>query len=260
MSLQLVQQRLTNAVMFSPDGAVVEPAELLYHQPVLIERGSFRPITNVTLDMLERSLEQMRGEPDMAGRDPVVLMEMTLRNLMTLGEEVEHADFLARMDTLRALGKTVMISNYSRFHNVTTYLRRYTHEKIVMVLGVPTLAQLLEEKHYQDLEGGLLEALGRLLKGPIKLLIYPWKNSRTGELITADSFKLPAHLRHLYDYLLDNGSIEAIREVAAADLSTLPRDVLARMQAGDTSWEALVPREVVQVIKDRKLFGYRGGH
>ena len=32
--------------------------------------------------MLERSLERMRGEPDMAGREPVVLMEMTLRNLL----------------------------------------------------------------------------------------------------------------------------------------------------------------------------------
>src|SRR5271157_4962009 len=140
MSLQLVQQRLTNAALFAPDGEVVEPAELLHGMPVLIERGSFRPITRVTLDMLERSLARMRKEPDMQGRDPVVLMEMTLRNLLSLGEQVEHADFLARMDTLRTLGRTVMISNYSRFHSVTTYLRRYTTERIGMVLGVPTMA------------------------------------------------------------------------------------------------------------------------
>ena len=52
---------------------------------------------------------------------PVVLMEMTLKNLMG-GRTVDHADFLARADILRTLGKTVMISNYTRFDRVTAYL------------------------------------------------------------------------------------------------------------------------------------------
>jgi hypothetical protein len=257
MSLQLVEQRLTNAVVFAPDGDVVEPAELLYHKPVLIERGSFRPITRVTLDMLERSLAQLRRAPDMEGREPIVLMEMTLRNLLTLGEKIEHADFLARMDTLRALGKTVMISNYSRFHNVTSYLRRYTHERIVMVLGIPTLQQLLDEEHYRDMEGGVLEAMSLLMRGPVALYVYPWKNSETGEVVTAETFEAPPPLRHLYAYLLDNHRVEPIRDTTPADLSILPRDVLERLQEGDPSWEELVPAEVARVIRAGRLFGLR---
>jgi hypothetical protein len=257
MSLQLVEQRLTNAAMFAPDGEVVEPAELLYHKPVLIERGSFRPITRVTLDMLDRSLAQVRGMPDLAGREPVVLMEMTLRNLLTLGEKVEHADFLARMDTLRALGKTVMVSNYSRFHNVTAYLRRYTGERIIMVLGIPTLQQILDEDHYRDIEGGVLEAVGRLMRGPVTLLVYPWKNSQTGEVITAETFAANAGLKHLYAHLLSNGLVQPIHDTTPADLSILPREVLGRLQEGDPSWEQLVPDEVARVIKAGRLFGLR---
>ena len=257
MSLQLVEQRLTNAAMFAPDGEVVEPAELLYHQPVLIERGSFRPITRVTLDMLERSRAQLQKMPDMAGREPITLMEMTLRNLLTLGEKVEHEDFLGRMDTLRALGKTVMVSNYSRFHNVTAYLRRYTHERIVMVLGIPTMIQLLDEEYYRDLEGGVLEALGRLMRGPVTLFVYPWKNSETGEVVTAETFKAPGNLRHLYAHLFENRLVEPIRDTTEADLSILPRDVLTRLRDGDPSWEELVPEEVARVIKAGGLFGYR---
>jgi hypothetical protein len=257
MSLQLVEQRLTNAVVFAPDGEVVEPAELLYHKPVLIERGSFRPITRVTLDMLERSLAQLRRAPDMEGREPIILMEMTLRNLLTLAEKIEHADFLARMDTLRALGKTVMISNYSRFHNVTLYLRRYTHERIVMVLGIPTLQQLLDEEHYRDLEGGVLEAMSLLMRGPVALYVYPWKNSETGEVVTAEIFEAPPPLRHLYAYLLDNHRVEPIHDTTPADLSILPRDVLGRLQEGDPSWEELVPAEVARVIRAGRLFGLR---
>ena len=257
MSLQLVRQRLTNAALFDPDGEVIEPAELLYNQPVLIERGSFRPVTNVTLDMLDRSLGQMRREPDMSGREPVALMEMTLRNLSNLEEEIEHADFLARVAMLGALGKTVMVSNYSRFHNVTGYLRRYTHERVGMVLGVPTLVQVFEEGHYTDLEGGLLEALGRLFKGPVKLYIYPWKQKRTGEIVTADTFRLPAHLRHLYAHLLDNHLVESIREFSDAGLSALPREVAALIRQGDPRWQSMVPPKVVKIIQERELFGHR---
>jgi hypothetical protein len=255
MSLQLVEQRLTNAVLFSPDGDVLESAELLYRVPVLIERGSFRPVTTVSLKMLSRSLAQMAREPDMRGREPVVLMEMTLRNLQSLGEQVVHEDFLARVDVLRALGRMVMVTNYSRFHNVTTYLRRYTPERIGMVTGVPTLAQIFEERHYADLAGGLLEALGRLLAGPVKVYVYPWRNKATGELVSAGSFAVPPRLGHLFAYLRENGFIEALEAPADAELSVMPRQVLAMIQAGDPAWERFVPREVVGVIKEKRLFG-----
>ncbi len=256
MSLQLVEQRLTNAALFAPNGDVVEPAELLHDAPVLIERGSFHPITRVTLDMVDQALALMRAEA--GAREPVVLMEMTLRNLASLDQRVDHADFLARMDTLRALGRTVMISNYSRFHNVTTYLRRYTGARIGMVLGVPTMSQIFEEKHYEDLEGGILEALGRLLGGPVKLYVYPWRDARTGELVTAESFRISANLAHLYAYLLENGRLVTIEAGTDVDIGMMPRDVLGLIRAGDPSWETHVPEEVARVIRERRLFGYRG--
>jgi hypothetical protein len=255
MSLQLVQQRLTNAVLFSPDGKVLEPAELLYGVPVLIERGSFRPVTKVTLEMLTRSQARMAEEPDVRGREPVVLMEMTLRNLLSLGEQVVHQDFLARVDVLRALGHMVMVTNYSRFYNVTTYLRRYTPAPIGIVAGVPTLVQILEKRYYADLAGGLLAALGQLLAGPVKVYVFPWRNKATGELVSADTFTVPPGLGHLYAYLRENRFIEALEAPADAELSFMPGDVLTLIEAGDPAWERLVPREVVGVIREKRLFG-----
>jgi hypothetical protein len=254
VSLQLVEQRLTNAAMFAPGGEVVEPAELLWQRPVLLERGSFRPVTRVAVDMLARAEERMRAEPDMQGLEPVVLMEMTLRNLLTLGERVDHADFLARMDTLAALGRTVMVSNYSRFHNLTGYLRRYTRERIGMSLGVPTLAQILEERHYADLEGGILEAMGKLLAGKAALYVYPWQTD-SGEGITAESFLPREGLGHLYRHLLERRLVQSIPASPDTALRILPRDVLARLQAGDPSWASLVPEPAVAVIRERGLFG-----
>ncbi len=53
MSLQLVSQGLTNAVMFTADGETVQPAEVFYKKAIMVERGSFRPVTYATNDMLD---------------------------------------------------------------------------------------------------------------------------------------------------------------------------------------------------------------
>jgi hypothetical protein len=181
-------------------------------------------------------------------------MEMTLRHLQSPGEQVVHSDFLARVDVLRALGWTVMVTNYSRFHSVTSYLRRYTQERVGLVMGVPTLAQLLDLQHYTDLGGGVLEAFGRLFTGPVKLYIYPWRNQETGEFVRAETFMVADRLRHLYAYLLQNKFVESLEAPSNANLSVMPGQVYALIQAGDPTWERLVPPEVVEVIKEKMLF------
>ena len=98
-------------------------------------------------------------------------MEMTLKNLKG-GHTIDHADFLARVDTLCALGKAVMISNYTRFDRVTGYLRNSTRNWIAMAVGIPHVQEILQEKYYTELDGGLLEGLGRLFQGSVKLLAY----------------------------------------------------------------------------------------
>lgn len=102
-ALLLVQQGLTDAAMFRATGEVVQPSDVLHHQSILVERGSFRPATKLTLDLLERASQQFSEEPAVRGQAPVVLAEMTLRSLSD-GGDVGHHDFLARADILGALG------------------------------------------------------------------------------------------------------------------------------------------------------------
>src|SRR5262247_4286474 len=99
MSLQLVEQGLTDAAMFTADGEVVQPSEVLHKKPILVERGSFRPPTRLTIDLLERARERFLQEPDVRSGQPVVLAEMNLRQLLPSGP-VGHEDFLARADIL----------------------------------------------------------------------------------------------------------------------------------------------------------------
>jgi hypothetical protein len=256
MSLQLVERALTDAAMFEAGGDVVQPSEVLYNKPVLIERGSFRPVTNVTLNMLDHALTQLRQDAKAPAEEPVVLMEMTLRNLMT-GGSVDHQDFLARVEILGALNRMVMISNYSRFDQVTSYLRHYTRNWIAMVVGVPTLRAIFDEKYYADLAGGILEGLGQLFSGAVKLFVYPTVDATGGALATADTVQVDPRLKHLYAHLFENGFIEPIREFDVEELHVSPGEVLQKIQTGDPSWQSLVPPHAASRILEKGLFGLR---
>jgi hypothetical protein len=252
ISLQVLEQELTDVAMFTAAGDVVQPSEVLAAQPVLLERGSFRPVTNVTFSMLDRALGQLHKDTG----EPVTVMEMTLKNL-TSGDHIDHADFLARVDLLGALDKMVMISNFTRFDLVTTYLRQYTQNRIGLVAGVPAVRAIFDEQYYTELEGGILEGLGRLFAGPVRLFVYPTVDAQDGNLITAEQIDVEPRLKHLYSYVFENGFIEPIRQFDAAQLHVSPAEVLAQIQLGKSGWEALVPEKAAAVIKEERLFGYK---
>jgi len=256
MSLQLVSQGLTNAVMFKADGETVQPAEVFYKKAILVERGSFRPVTYATNDMLNGARRAFLAQSASSESDLVVLMEMTLENLLAEGE-LNHADFLARVDILGALGRTVLISKFGEYYRLAGYLSRYTNKMIGLVMGVPSLMEIFEEKYYLNLEGGILEALGRMFKGGLKLYVYPMIDEATGKIVSAKQIKVAPNLRSLFQYLIDNQYIEEITDYNPDYLRIHPPEALAKLQAGDSGWERMVPPEVVQIIKEREFFGYR---
>ena len=255
MALQLVREGLTEAAMFTAQGEAIQWAEVLYNKPVLVQRGSFRPVTKATLDVMERGLEQFVQEPELAGEQPVVLMEMTLRHLTT-GEIIDSADFLERVETLRALGQTVLVSNFRRFHRLASYLSRYTKRPLGIALGASNLKEIFDESFYNESEGGLLGGLGQLFKNPARLYIYPHLELDSGKLVTTENYAVAPHLKHLYEHLLENRYIQGIRKFDPQLVRIRRRDVLSAMQTGDTSWETMVPAKIVEVIKKGRLFGY----
>jgi hypothetical protein len=256
MVLQLVQHGLTNAAMFNADGKAVMPADFLYKKCILVERGSFRPVTHVTLDMMRSALAQFIQQPQAKGEEVTTLMEMTLHKL-TDGDHIDHKDFLDRADTICALGKNVLISNYFEFHRLASFLFRHTKKMIGISMGVPTLKEIFEEKYYQDLEGGILESFGRLFKNDLRLFVYPYQDPATGSIITAGNLRVEPHLRHLHSYLMENHFIQALHPANETHLPILSRQVLAQIKAGDPTWEQSVPEKVAQMIRERQLFGWQ---
>jgi hypothetical protein len=256
MSLQLVERGLTDAAMFTADGHVVQPSEVLYRRPILVERGSFRPATKLTLDLLDRAREQFLEEPGVVGQKPVVLAEMTLRNLSAI-PDADHSDFLARADILCALGYDVLISRFEPYYQLAEYLARYTDGLIGLAVGLPSIGQIADEKFYTHLPGGVLESIGRLFNRSVKMYVYPTRDPVSGLIRTLDQTNVAAPWDHLHKLLLEIGRIVPIRSYDESYLSILTLDVLARIKQGDPAWEAMVPPIVVEMIKTRHLFGWQ---
>ena len=260
MSLRLVQLGLSEAAMFAADGTMLQPSEALRKRPVLVERGSFRPVTHVNLDMLSSALEQFseqigRSEPPNA-LPPLPLMELTMSNLLSEGE-LDLSDFLARIDVLAATGHTVLISDYFEFHRLASYLSSATDRPIGIVLGAGSLAQLFEAHYYENLDGGILESFGRLFKNGLTMYVYPLRDPATGELTTVAKLELAPHLMSLYRFLIDQGSIKPIERYREEVLPIFSRDVLRLIRNGDAAWEKMVPDAVAALIRERGMFGYR---
>lgn len=211
MSLRLVELGLSGAAMFAADGGVLQPSELLRRKHVLIERGRFRPVTRVNLDLLRCAGEAFEAE---AGEAPVRLMEMTIHNLLEEGD-LDLVDFLARVDVLSATGETVLISNYSEYDRLAEYLAQFTDRTLAIAMGAGDLATLFEAGAPDgallgERTGELLESFGRLLRNDARLYVYPLRDRATGTLATADTLEVPLAHTHFYRFLLESGRVRAL--------------------------------------------------
>lgn len=252
-ALQLVESGLTPAAFFTAQGEVMQPSEFFYKKPLLLLRGRFDPVTRVHLDMMASARAVLRDSLPADALPAVEIMELSMHNLLEESEKgtgpasaVDKASFLARADMLQALGENVLVSRFPEFHRLGAYLSRYTREPIGIVLSRALLEELFEEKWYAQLDGGLLESLGRLFKNELRLYVYPGLDPATGQRRAADQAAIAPHLRKLFEHLFDNGYIIPIKPSEGIDLRYSGTDIRAMIAAGDAQWKELVPEVVAQ--------------
>lgn len=253
MSLQLVKDGITEAVMFSPSGKNILPANVLYKKNILTLRGSFRPVTNVNLNMYERSLELFLKEKGVERENTMVIFEITLSNLKSEGE-IDEKDFLDRADLLCSLGQNVMISNFQEYYKVVEYFSQHTKEQMGLTMGIHTLIDIFDEKYYRHLSGGILEAFGKLFFKKLKIYLYPLKNQETGEIITSKNLKVHPRIKELYKFFIDNNRLEDITGYEPKVLDIHSREVFKMIRDGKPGWEKMVPKKTADMIKNKNLF------
>ena len=255
MSLQLVKNGMTEAVMFDAEGNNVLPAAILYKKNVLALRGSFRPVTKVNMDMYQKSLAMFTEANRVDEKKTEVIFEITLSNLRAEGE-IDEEDFMARARLLGSLGQTVMISNFKEYYRVVEYFSNYTKERMGLVMGVNNLVDVFDTTYYRHLSGGILEAFGKLFFKDLKVYLYPMKNTKTGELTTSENLKVHPRMKELYKFFKYNNKVVDIEDYDASISGIFSREVLRMIAHGEQGWEEMLPEGIAEMIKSRDLFGY----
>ncbi|MFT5679028.1 MAG: hypothetical protein ACI836_001353 [Saprospiraceae bacterium] len=253
MSLQLIKNGMTDAVMFGPDGNNILPARILYKKNILALRGSFRPVTKVNIDMYEKSLEMFLTQNKVEEELTVTIFEITLSNLRAEGE-IDEEDFMDRAKLLCSLGYTVMISNFQEYYKLVEYFSRYTKMRLGLAMGVNNLVDIFDEKYYRHLSGGILEAFGKLFFKDLKVYLYPMRNPETGEYTTSENLKVHPRMKELYKFFKYNGKVIDIENFNPDIMNIFSREVLQKIEDGTDDWEDMLPAGVAEIIKEKHLF------
>lgn len=256
MSLQLLKNGFTEAVMFGPDGNNILAGKILYKKNILALRGSFRPVTKVNMDMYDKSLELFLKENRVKKDKTEVIFEITLSNLRAEGE-IDEKDFMDRAQLLCNLGQTVMISNFQEYYKLVEFFSRYTKERLALAMGVNNLVDIFDESYYRHLSGGILEAFGKLFFKDLRVYLYPMQDPETGELTTSENLKVHPRMKELYKFFKYNGRVMDIENYNPEILTIFSREVLKMISQGQKGWEKLLPEGIAAMIKEKNLFGYK---
>lgn len=253
MSLQLIRNDMTDAVMFGPDGNNLLPAAVLYKKNILALRGSFRPVTKVNMDMFQKSYDIFIREQTVDYDNTIVVFEITLSNLRADGS-IDEQDFMDRAELLSSLGHMVLISKFQEYYKLVEYFNNYTKAKIGLTMGVNNLIDVFDEKYYRHLSGGILEAFGKLFFKDLKVYLYPMKDSKTGQIMTSNNVKVHPRMKELYKFFKYNGKVMDIIDYDPDIMHIFSREVLKRITTGEGGWEEMLPEGISEIIKKKDLF------
>ncbi|HEY8272581.1 MAG TPA: hypothetical protein VIG33_16935 [Pseudobdellovibrionaceae bacterium] len=251
-NLELVHRGLAEAILFGPNKEILHISDAVYKKAVLLQRGTYRPVTKTHVDVLHKGMSHFKKDFGLTEKQCLPIMELTMRNLQTDGE-VNPKDFLDRIETLCSLGHHVLISNFFYFYSLKSFFRQYTQEPLAIVIGASHLDRVFDESGYPDLAGGILEGLGRLLDSHTKLYVYPHKTDLI--CMTAKTFFPTPSLRNIYAHFKDNQQICDIAGCDEAEVYTHSAQVHEMILQKNPQWETLVPTGVRDLIRNKKLFG-----
>lgn len=254
MNLMLLQEGFTHAIMFDERGDIVLPSDFLYKKEVMVVRGSYRPPTLVSFDMIETGKKNFARD---IGKNPdeiVTISEITISNLKSDDGEITKEDFLTRVDLLCAMGQKTLITNYPQYYKLANYFARMNVPHLGLVLGIYNFQQIFTDE-YANVEGGILSALGQLFRSYVKVYIYPYK-SEEGQLETLENLQVPKEYDHLYQFLKSSKQIHTVENYKKDLLHIYSSKVLSMITSNEPGWEKMVPPSVAQTINEKCLFGH----
>jgi hypothetical protein len=255
LSFKLVNHGLSPIAIFGPDGQNLHPSEFLYKKHVLVVRGSFKPVTWMSYDMIRSAAAQYAADHDLEADSLIILTEITLDTLAR-DHAPDEIDFLERAEMLCTLGFVVCISSGGGQQKIVHYLEDFKVPSIGVAMTAGTLARYIDYVSTEYKDYGLLTAFGDLFTGRVRLYVYPSLMPGTAETMHAVDVRTSRYMSYLYRFLLDSGQIIDITEYNTEVLHISASGVQKKIRTGQKEWETYLPEPIAALIREKKLLGY----
>ncbi|WP_372772423.1 hypothetical protein [Mangrovibacterium sp.] len=255
LNLMLVSNNMTPAIMFDESGKVQHPGDMLYKKNVLLMRGYFRPVNNLVIEFLNESLDVFKRDEDYRDDNTIAFCEISLNNLMQ-DRKVDETDFLQRVDLLNMVGQSVMVSNFSRYFELVNYFGQFKMIKLRIIMGMPTFDLILDETLYRDLRGGLLESVGKLFHENVKLYLFPYIDTKSGEVVYPDDNHFNDSKKLLWQYLNQTKKILLLKIDSDLLIKQTSEHIKELIRNGDKRLMNFLPPKVYQQIVEHQLFDF----
>lgn len=249
LNYYLVRNEWSPAMLINSKKESVEIGDYIFQKPILIQRGHFNPVTKTHIDIINRSLSYFKNEFQ---KDPIILFEITTQLLTpnhpndSITKEEEQS-LLHRIHMITDLGYPVLISRFFKFYQLKEYLRALTNQPLSLIIPANHLNKIFSSEHYQDLSGGLLEGLGKLLDSMTRFYVYPHKTDKTCQ--TASLFLPPAPDSLIYQYFSTQKWISDLAGCDDIDHYIRSEEARLAIQSNQPQWENLLPDPTVNYIK-----------
>ncbi len=199
LNLELVKRNYTDAVLFNEHQQVVDISDTLFNKPLVILRGAFDPITETHLELLAHGAASFNKD---VHQTPIALFEMTVNRNQTSDSEQK---ILEKVMSITKTGHPVLVSRFFLFYRLKRFLRQFTDKDIALLIGVSLMEKMFDEKYYEDLEGGIMEGLGKLLDEKTRVFVLPARKDRAGSPVQSlKDYVPPQKLQSLYRYLVSD--------------------------------------------------------
>jgi hypothetical protein len=219
----LVSAGFAEAAFFPSKGPSVPPTETLYKKAVVLAPGYFGhgdpSHSQVHMRLLASAVQELQKELGEKAVAPAGFFCLTAAPL-TRGEPVpEVPDLLRRIDALLVAGGDVILFRERELYHMKALVNRYTQAPVRFVSGLSLIIRAFDDV-YSNLDGGHLEALGRLFAQNVRIYAYPmtatdlqeslkgipsaaaWEWSETNGMVSATQLRHAPPLGHLFAYLL----------------------------------------------------------
>ncbi|MFD1630725.1 nicotinamide mononucleotide adenylyltransferase [Pseudopedobacter beijingensis] len=220
-NLYLIQKGFSPVAFFGADGKVYQAKDSMYKKHIMILRTRFKQKNLPDFGLFEQATDQYKVKKSISDYDLVGVVELTLNNLLNAFPE-ESEDFLnsvaQRTKEVLASGYPVIVTNFNRHNKLAKYLSMAKPLSVGITTSINNLKNIFLSEHYgEGYTDELLAYISDLFSRKVRLLVYPFKDSKTKEIFTTKNLPVSAESKPLYDFLLQNNYIIDVENVSFPD-------------------------------------------